>query len=71
MIALVIVVLAVVLAYVVSLAVFPWRPCRRCDGKGKLADPVFAYAHRDCSRCNGRGRLPRLGRRVMFRGHKP
>jgi hypothetical protein len=59
------------LAYGVSLAVFPWRPCRHCNGRGRLTDPVFSYAHRDCPQCNGRGRLPRLGRRVFYRGRKP
>lgn len=71
MIVLIVITGSIGLAYLVSLAIYPWRPCRHCDGKGKLGDPVFTYAHRDCPRCSGRGRLPRLGRRVLFRGRKP
>lgn len=71
MMALITLIVSVALAYVVSLAVNPWRPCRHCDGKGKFSDPLWSYAHRDCPRCKGRGRLPRLGRRVLFRGRQP
>jgi len=59
---------SIALAYLISLAIFPWRPCRHCGGRGKLPDPVFTYAHRDCPRCNGKGRGQRFGRRIIFRG---
>lgn len=57
----------VTIAYLISLGIFPWRSCKKCDGRGKLQDPVFRGAHRDCPKCEGAGRYHRTGRRLWAR----
>ena len=55
-------------AYVISLRVHPWAPCRRCAGGGKSRDRIFRGAFGTCKACGGRGRHPRLGVRVLQPG---
>jgi hypothetical protein len=57
--------LIAVAAYLVSLRIHPWRPCRSCKGSGKSRDTVWKKAHGTCPSCGGRGRHPRLGVRVL------
>lgn len=46
-------------------AFFPYLPCRRCEGSGKLRSPFGGgRAWRKCPRCRGKGRRVRLGRRL-------
>jgi hypothetical protein len=52
-------------AWITSLWVHPWIPCKSCDGSGKTRDPVFRSAFGTCPRCGGRGRKPRLAVRVL------
>jgi DnaJ-class molecular chaperone len=55
-------------AYLTSLRVHPWAPCRKCEGGGKSRDAVWRRAHGTCRACGGRGRHPRLGVRVLQPG---
>jgi hypothetical protein len=59
------IVAAVVGAYVLSLRLHPNVKCPRCDGKGFHRGAVFSYATRSCTKCGGRGIKPRLGLRVF------
>ncbi len=54
-------------AYLVSLRLHPWWPCRSCGGSGKTRDWLWGKATGACPKCGGRGRLPRLGIRVLQR----
>lgn len=56
-------ILAAVVAYLVSCAVWPYAPCRHCGG-GKQRAPK-GRVWRDCRWCGGRGRRVRLGRRLF------
>jgi len=51
-------------AYLVSLRLHPWRPCRACRGSGKTRDRIWKPASGTCPKCRG-GRRPRLGVRVL------
>ena len=51
--------------YAALLWLFPWWPCRRCGGRGKLRDPLRRKAFRTCPSCGGRGQKPRLGVRLL------
>ena len=52
-------------AYLVSLRVRPWWPCRACRGGGKTRDRIWKRATGTCPKCGGRGKRPRLGIRVL------
>lgn len=71
MIALAILAVAVVaaaVAYLVSLRLHPWRPCRACSGTGRTKDRIWTRAHGTCPACGGRGRHPRIGVRLTSPG---
>jgi len=51
------------LAYRVSLALHPFRMCRRCGGSGIVAG-FWPWSKGFCGRCGGRGLVPRLGTAV-------
>lgn len=55
-------------AYLASLRIHPWTPCRPCKGTGKSRDTVWKAAFGTCRACGGRGRHPRLGVRVLQPG---
>lgn len=44
----------------------PFRPCRKCVGRGRLATPLGRLT-RQCRRCRGTGLRLRLGRHVINR----
>jgi hypothetical protein len=51
-------------AYLVSLRLHPWRPCRSCRGSGKTRDRIWKPSTGTCPKCRS-GRRPRLGVRVL------
>lgn len=53
----------VTLGYLFTCAVWPFGPCRRCGGTGKLRAPI-GRAFRLCRRCDGTGRRIRTGRKL-------
>ncbi|MGW7680377.1 hypothetical protein ACWGID_06530 [Kribbella sp. NPDC054772] len=64
---LLVVLMAALAFYVVSLSLHPNAKCNRCKGAGRHHGSLFSYAQRPCSSCKGRGVHPRLGRRVLFK----
>jgi DnaJ-class molecular chaperone len=52
-------------AYLVSLRVHPWWPCRSCKGSGKTRDRLWKQARGTCARCGGKGQRPRKGIKVL------
>ena len=62
---LVLVLAALLGAYVFSLVRNPYTRCRWCRGRGTHSGSLFKYSHRVCARCRGSGRKPRLGLRVL------
>lgn len=61
----VLVVLAVVVVYLASCAIWPYTACNRCDA-GKHHSPSQKN-WRHCRRCKGTGRRRRVGHRVLNR----
>lgn len=59
--------LAVLAIYIVSLSLHPFAKCNRCKGMGRHKGSLFNYATRPCTSCKGRGTHPRLGRKVLFK----
>jgi len=59
--------MATIAVYVVSLSLHPNAKCNRCKGAGRHHGSIFSYAQRPCNSCKGRGVHPRLGRRVLFK----
>ena len=55
-------------AYLTSLWVHPWVPCRACKGSGRSRDPLWRSAYGTCRACGGRGRHARLGVRLLQPG---
>jgi hypothetical protein len=53
---------AITVGYLVHCCVYPYRPCRYCDG-GKHRSAA-GRAWRYCRRCGGKGAQLRTGRRV-------
>ena len=65
------VIAAAAAAYLISLRIRPWWPCRACEGSGKTRDRIWKQAIGTCPKCGGRGRQPRLGVRILTPGrHK-
>lgn len=59
------------LAYRVSLALHPFRMCRRCGGSGVVSG-FLPWSKGFCGHCGGRGLVPRLGTTVAgTRGRYP
>jgi DnaJ-class molecular chaperone len=50
--------------YVVSLYVWPFRPCPRCAGKGTNRGST-RKRHGDCGRCGGSRRVQRRGSKFV------
>lgn len=57
------VILAVVAAYVIACAIWPFTACARCHGAGKHRSPS-GKAWRTCKRCRGTGARIRFGRKA-------
>lgn len=68
MTALILIVVIGAAAYLASLWVHPWRPCRACGGGGKARDRIWSEAHGTCPSCGGKGRHPRLAIRILQPG---
>lgn len=49
--------------YAVACAIWPFKPCTRCDGRGKFPSPS-GRSWRYCRRCSGTGAKLRAGRRI-------
>lgn len=45
--------------YLIRVALFPWKTCTACDGKGRIYGGNGI--HRDCKRCKTKGRVRRFG----------
>lgn len=56
--------LALAGAYAAVCRFWPYVPCRRCHGAGKLRSPS-GRAWRVCPRCNRSGERLRIGRRLF------
>lgn len=65
-------IIAVVMAvsYYVSLRVWPWRNCGRCQGSGRNAGST-AKRYGRCKKCGGTGRQVRPGARMVNRQIRP
>lgn len=48
-------------AWRVSVTLFPWRTCPRCEGRKRIQGG--GGVHRDCARCGASGRVRRTGAR--------
>lgn len=59
------VVAAVVVAYVGHCWLYPWTTCGRCGG-GKIRNDT-GKVRRDCGRCGGAGKRKRLAARLLGR----
>lgn len=55
---------AVTLGYAFTCWIWPFKPCRRCTGSGKLRAPFNTRALRIHPRCGGTGLRLRTGRRL-------
>ncbi len=56
-------IIAVTLGYIATCVIWPFGPCRRCHGAGKLRAPIGRF-FRLCPRCHGAGRRIRTGRHL-------
>jgi hypothetical protein len=61
---------AVSIAYVLSLHAHPLRNCWYCKGTGKHWGLIWNYSTRICIPCDGKARVPRLGVRVLNIKHE-
>jgi DnaJ-class molecular chaperone len=64
---LIVIVVIVILGYLVSLRLHPWRRCRACQGTGRHFGTVWKSSHRMCTSCGGNGRRARLGINTFHR----
>jgi len=64
----IVLVIAVVVAvsYYISLRLWPWRNCGRCQGSGRNVGSTNRHYGR-CGKCGGTGRKPRPGARAVNR----
>jgi hypothetical protein len=65
---LILIALVVLVGYLVSLRLHPWRNCRPCKGTGRHRGALYKYSQRSCTACGGNGRRGRLGVRVIHSG---
>lgn len=59
--------LAALAGWTVSLYLWPFAPCRRCEGGGRNPGSN-RKRHGQCRRCGGSGRRTRFGARTVHRG---
>jgi hypothetical protein len=50
--------------YAIACTVWPFAPCRKCEGSGRRKSPS-GRAFRLCTRCKATGRRIRTGRRIF------
>ncbi|GAB3265225.1 DnaJ-like cysteine-rich domain-containing protein [Kineosporia babensis] len=55
------------LVYLLAVVIFPFRPCRRCGGRGVRHNRITGGGFRQCSQCAGTGRAVRPGRKLLER----
>jgi DnaJ-class molecular chaperone len=53
--------------YAVSLYLWPWRPCLKCNGTGRNKGSN-SKRFGECRKCQGGGRKRRLGAKTIHRG---
>ena len=53
--------------YVVSLYLWPFAPCRKCEGSGRNQGSN-RKRYGQCRRCKGAGRRIRIGAKTVHRG---
>jgi hypothetical protein len=53
--------------WVLSLYLWPFAPCRRCEGSGRNKGSN-RKRYGECKRCRGSGRRRRLGAKTIHRG---
>ena len=58
------------LAYLISCALHPYKPCPQCGGSGRHFSPLFSRRSRLCTRCGGRNRVRRTGSYIMNSGQR-
>lgn len=51
----------VAVVYVLDVAIYWRKPCRKCKGAGKFSSPLTKDANRPCPRCGGSGKRVRWG----------
>ena len=50
-----------VVAWLISLALHPFKVCRACGGSGRHQGAMFPWSHRQCAVCGGQTRHRRFG----------
>jgi hypothetical protein len=65
---LVIIGLAAVVGYLVSLRVHPLTKCPACKMTGRHFGSVYTSSYRRCRKCGGTGRQDRMGVRLFYGG---
>jgi hypothetical protein len=70
MTALILLVIAGVLVYVISAMLHPYVNCEACGGKGKHAGALFSKAFRPCHKCSGSGQKQRLTAAIIGWGKR-
>jgi DnaJ-class molecular chaperone len=58
---LVLIIAVILVGYLVSGFLHPFRPCRSCGGSGVHKGSIYRRAIRNCAACGGRGRFRRVG----------
>ncbi|MDP9827483.1 hypothetical protein [Kineosporia succinea] len=53
------------LLYALVVMIFPFRPCKRCAGRGVRHNRLTGGGFRQCTKCAGTGRAVRPGRKVL------
>jgi hypothetical protein len=54
-----------VIAYRISLWMYPMSTCRRCGGSGKVSGGFLFGGRAFCGKCGGQGLVPRLGTSLL------
>jgi hypothetical protein len=57
----------ILVGYLASVYLHPFRSCRWCKASGKHWGAIYAYSHRPCVHCGGSGRRPRFGTKFVNR----
>ena len=60
--------LAVVVGYFVSLRIHPLTKCKVCRMTGRHFGSVYTGTYRRCRKCGGTGRQDRLGVKLFYGG---
>ncbi|WP_143030041.1 hypothetical protein [Pseudonocardia oroxyli] len=57
----VVLVVVLVLGYVVSVFLHPFKVCPSCKGSPRSYGSIYTKSFRNCTRCGGSGRVRRFG----------